>query len=46
MAVGFAAGIAGALAFASMLSSVLFQVAPWDPGHADGRGYPARRGND
>ena len=31
MAIGFAAGIAGALAFASMLSSVLFQVAPWDP---------------
>jgi ABC-type antimicrobial peptide transport system permease subunit len=31
MAVGFGAGIAGAIAFAHMLSSVLFEVAPWDP---------------
>ena len=31
MAVGFAAGIAGAITFANMLSAVLFEVAPWDP---------------
>ena len=31
MSVGFAAGIAGAMAFANMLSAVLFEVAPWDP---------------
>ena len=31
MAIGFAVGIAAAMAFASLLSSVLFEVAPWDP---------------
>jgi putative ABC transport system permease protein len=31
MTVGITAGVAGAMAFANMLSSVLFEVAPWDP---------------